>query len=303
MKIIISGGTGFIGKSLLEALAKEGHELLALIRQGSTALNDVPNVRRVVWDGKTLGDWAASLEGADAVINLAGEPIAGKRWTKEQKALLRSSRLDTTKILVEALSKTKKRPQVYINASAVGYYGPVLHNVISESYRKGSGFLADLCAEWEEAANGAASLGIRTVILRIGIVLEHGGGALAKMLPPFQFFMGGPLGSGTQWFPWIHRDDVVGIFLHVLHDKTLQGPVNTTAPQPVTMSEFCSLLGKVMGRPSWAPVPAFVLKMLLGDMAEMLLTGQRTVPEKLLNAGYKFKYPSLLGALEGILNS
>ncbi len=302
MKVIVSGGTGFIGKALLEALLKDGHEVLALVRQGSSALNELSKVRKLIWDGKTLGDWAAALEGADALINLAGEPIAGKRWTTEQKAKLRSSRLDATNVLIEALRKTKKRPKVFINASAVGYYGHVMNNVLSENYERGHGFLAKLCEEWEKAAGAAEELGIRTVMIRIGIVLEKGGGALAKMLPPFQFFVGGPLGSGTQWFPWIHREDVTRIVLFILQNPEISGPVNVTAPQPATMREFCTVLGKVLSRPSWAPVPDFILQLLLGEMASMLVTGQRAVPHKLLDAGFQFKYPGLVGALTHILS-
>jgi uncharacterized protein (TIGR01777 family) len=246
------------------------------------------------------GPWVEKLEGADAVINLAGESIAAKRWTAAQKELIVNSRLDATKVLVDAIGRVSAKPSVLVNASAVGYYGNVESGDVTEDHAKGTGFLADTCVRWEAEANRAKTLGGRVVIIRIGIVLEKGGGALSKMIPPFQMFLGGPLGSGRQWFPWVHREDVIGAILFALQNPNLSGPVNAVSPNPVTMKEFCKALGRAMHRPSSAPVPAFMVKLLLGEMSEMLLTGQRAVPKKLQDAGYRFRYPELDNALAAI---
>jgi len=192
------------------------------------------------------------------------------------------------------------KPKVFISSSAVGYYGNVDEGEVLESHPKGRGFLADTCERWENEARKAEALGIRTVLLRIGIVLEKGGGALGKMLPPFRLFAGGPIGSGKQWFPWIHRADVVDIILFAIKTEALKGPVNMTAPTPLRMKEFSAGLGDAIHRPSWAPVPAFALKTLLGEMADMLLEGQKAVPKKLIGAGYRFRYPELGRALKSI---
>ena len=304
MKIILSGGTGFIGRPLLVQLLRADHHVTLLSRNPDRlGLQTRPSIDTVPWDACNSGPWSSRVDGADAVINLAGEPIAQKRWTREQKERIVSSRIDSTRALVEAIRRAQKKPAVLINASAVGYYGHVESGEVTESRPKGNGFLADTCAQWEKEALAAEALGVRVVCLRTGIVLEKGGGALAKMLPPFRFFMGGPLGSGCQGLPWVHRDDEIGAILFTLKTQNLRGPVNITAPNPVTMREFCESLGKAMRRPSWAPVPAFVLRLLLGDMAEeMLLGGQRAVPQKLLDAGYRFRYPDLDRALAAILS-
>lgn len=255
------------------------------------------------WDAEKDGPWSQSIDGAQAVINLTGEPIAAKPWTPHQKRLLLTSRINSTKAIVQAIAKAKIKPAVLINASAVGFYGNVPEGDVTEMNHAGEGFLADVCSAWEKEALKAADYGVRVVLLRIGIVMEMGGGALAKMLPPFKMFAGGPLGSGKQWFPWIHRDDIVGAILFALKNPAISGPINLTAPTPVRMNEFCSELGRAMGRPSWAPVPGFALKLLLGEMSEMLLNGQKVIPQKLLQAGYKFKYPDLRESLRTILKA
>jgi uncharacterized protein (TIGR01777 family) len=298
MKVVVSGGTGFIGSRLLDELLREGHQVILLSRRPGAAGNRLPgNLEIAPWDGRLPGPWQEKLEGADGVINLAGESIAEGRWTAERKARIVASRVDSTRAIVQAMAQAKKKPSVLVNASAVGYYGHVPEGKITESHPKGAGFLADTCARWEEEARRAAKAGARVVLARIGIVLAPGGGALAKMIPPFLFFAGGSLGSGRQWFPWIDRDDVSGAILFALKRPDLSGPVNVTAPEPVIMRDFSKMLGKALHRPSWAPVPGFALKMLLGEMAEMLLTGQCAVPEKLANAGYAFRDPHLEGAL------
>ena len=302
MQIVLTGGTGFIGKTLTRRLAQAGHRVILLTRRPEAVRqSSEDSVQIVSWDGKTLGPWVPSLNGADAVVNLAGEPIAAKRWTPAQKARILSSRMDATGALVAAIAQAKKRPSVLVNASAVGYYGSVESGDVTESHPRGRGFLADTCERWEQEARKAEALGVRVVLLRFGIVLEKDGGALAKMLPPFKFFAGGPLGSGRQWLPWIHREDLIGAVLFVLERARLSGPVNVTAPEPVTMKQFCAALGKSLHRPSWAPVPAFLLRTALGEMSEMLLTGQRVIPQKLETSGYRFRYPRIEEALYSVL--
>ena len=283
-----------VARELLEEILRgENHEVTILSRHAGEAA--------VMWDAHTVGAWASRLEGADAIVNLVGEGIVGKRWTTKQKEILRSSRLDSTRALVSAISQTSSRPKILINASAVGFYGNVPEGDVTEDSPKGKGFLADLCAEWEAEAKKAQALGVRTVLLRLGVILEKDGGALQKFLPPFRFFVGGPLGSGRRYFPWVHREDVVGAILYALKDPSFSGTFNMTAPGVLTMKEFCSVLGKVMGRPSWAPVPSFVLKALLGEMSEMLLTGQKVVSNRLQDKGFRFRYPSAEKALSAIL--
>ena len=299
MKIILAGGTGFIGKALIQTLVGEGHRVVILTRHaGKMKWMNKRFVTEIIWDGKHLGDWAKEFDGVDAVINLAGESIAAKRWSAAQKKHIIDSRISSTKAIVDAIRQANHKPSVLINASAVGYYGNVENGDVTESSPKGSGFLSDTCDQWEKEAREAEVLGVRVVILRFGVVLGEGGGALSKMIPPFKMFIGGPLGSGRQWFPWVHREDVTGVIHFALINTKLSGPVNVTAPDSVNMKQFCKQLGKAMGRPSWAPVPAFALKLMLGEMSEMLLTGQKAVPKKLSENGYSFYYPSLEEALK-----
>lgn len=303
MKLVVAGGTGFIGARLCRQLADEGHSLTLLIRSIS-AVADSPNNTTILWRPGSPGAWEhileEALENADGVINLAGEPIAGKRWSATQKRRLRSSRIDTTRTLVTAIGKAKKKPAFLLNASAVGYYGPRGDEVITEESGRGGGFLAGLCSDWEEEAKRTESYGVRVIRLRTGIVLGKGG-ALAKMVPPFKLFIGGPLGSGKQWMPWVHVEDEIGMIQLLMENSNARGAVNACAPNPVTMKEFCRTLGSVLHRPCWAPVPAFALRLLLGEMAEMLLTGQRAVPAAAERLGYRFRHPELREALENIL--
>ena len=302
MKIVVAGGTGFIGVALVKKLIAANHQVIILTRDPvACKAFSTGAVATEQWDGRTAGDWSKHLEGAHAVINLAGEIIAGKRWTVKQKDLIMRSRVDATHALVSAIANAKQRPQILVSASAVGYYGHVESGDVVESSPHGDDFLSQVCQRWEAEAKIAEKHGVRVVMVRFGVVLEKDGGALKKILLPFDLFAGGPLGSGNQWFPWIHRDDVVGIILFALAKHALSGAVNAAAPEPATMRQFCKTLGEVMHRPSWAPVPAFVLRMALGEMSDMVLTGQRVIPEKLNRAGYEFHQPSLRPALVALL--
>ena len=299
MNLVITGASGFVGTALVERLAAAGH--------GLTLLSRSPRASRVAgkvswrrWDSLAPEEWQDALDGCDGVIHLAGEPIAGKRWSESQKERLRSSRIDTTRAIVDALGKAQRRPRFLINASAVGYYGPHGDEVLTESAPAGKDFLGQLCAAWEAEANKAKELGLRVALLRTGIVLGKGKGALARMVFPFKMFAGGRLGSGKQWFPWIHIEDEVGLIHFLIEHENAEGPFNGSAPNPVTMDEFCKALGRVLNRPSWAPVPASLLSLLLGEMADMLLTGQRALPEAAQKLGFEFKHTDVVRALQSL---
>jgi hypothetical protein len=302
MRVAVAGGTGFIGRALCAELVNAGHAVLVLTRDveiAGPALGDY--VETVEWNAQPGGAWMSSIDGADAVVNLAGESIGDKRWTPARKQSIIGSRLAATNALVEAISGAKRKPSVMVSSSAVGYYGPRGDEIITEADSSGNDFLAQTTKQWEEAARKVEKHGVRLVILRNGVVLERDGGALEKFLTPFRFFAGGTLGSGRQWFSWIHRDDVIGLMKFALENRSIKGVMNATAPVPVTMKDFCSILGRVMGRPSWAPVPDLALKIVLGELSQMILTGQRVVPAAAEKAGYKFKYRNAEEALAAIL--
>ena len=286
MKILLTGGTGFVGRRLVDALIQKNYEIILLSRNPH-AIPTHPQIRSSGWNGKEINP--SLIEGCYAVINLAGESIAGARWTTDQKKGILESRINAANAVVQAVKQASQKPAVLLNASAVGYYSGSGEEV-TENSPPGTGFLADTCKEWEQAARAAERSGARVVFLRLGIVLEKGGGALSKMLLPFKLYAGGPLGSGEQWFPWIHRQDVIDVILFPL-DNPISGRVNLTSPGGMKMKDFCKVLGRVMNRPSWVPLPAFVLRILLGEMADLLLKGQRAVPKKLLDYGYRFRYP------------
>lgn len=301
MNIVLAGGTGFIGKAVRETLIARGDSLTLLTRDASAAGTDWGLMKALLWDGKTSGDWAKAVDGADAVINLSGESVANGRWTAQRKLVLTKSRLDSTRALVAAIAAAKKRPKTFLSASAVGYYGAAPDGVMTETSPQGSDFLAALCGQWEREAYAAEKLGVRTATLRLGVVLGEDGGALSKMALPFRLFVGGPLGSGRQPLPWIHRDDVVGAVLFLLDHEKVFGPVNLVAPQALTNAGFSSALGHALHRPSWATAPAVLIRLALGEMAEMILGGQRAEPQRLLGAGYTFKHPTADAALTDIL--
>lgn len=297
MRLVVTGASGFIGMPLCAALLERGHAL-TLFTRGSPRDANTGTKRWLHWTPGTLRDWDAAIDGVDGVINLAGEPIAEKKWSRTQRRRIEKSRIDATQSLVQACAKAKQKPQFLLNASAIGYYGPRGDDIVTEETPPGDDFLGRLCQAWEAEAQKAAELGMRVVCLRTGIVLGPDGGALAKMAEPFKFFLGGPLGSGKQWMSWIQLEDLIRLILLLIDNPLAQGPFNATAPHPVQNNEFGKALGKAIRRPSWARVPAFLLRLTMGDMAEMLLTGQRVVPAAAEKLGFKFRYPDLPEALE-----
>jgi uncharacterized protein (TIGR01777 family) len=302
MKVVLAGGTGFIGSALTEALLERGDQVVLLTR-------DLPHAQRRwdgkvdarLWNGRDPGPWVMTFERADAVVNLAGESVAGARWTPERKLALIKSRVDSTRAVVAALAQARERPLVLVNASAVGFYGAEPEGVCAEDAPQGTDFLAALCGQWERETRAADKLEVRTVMARFSVVLGRNGGALPRMLAPFKLGLGGPLGSGRQPFPWIHRDDAVGAILFAINDAKLSGPINVAAPDAKTNAEFTKALGRALRRPAFIPAPAFALKLALGEMSSMLLGGQRAEPKKLLAHGHQFKYPALDDALAALL--
>lgn len=300
MKLVITGASGFIGTALCSELLQKGHTLTLLTR-GAPREPNTGVKRWHHWTPGTLRDWDSELEGVDGVINLAGEPIAVQKWSATQRRRLEKSRVDATHVLVQACAKAERRPQFFISASAVGYYGPRGDEIVTEETPPGSDFLAQLCRNWEEEALRAEQLGMRVARLRTGIVLGAGGGALEKMVPPFKWFSGGPIGSGKQWMSWIHLEDQVRLILFLIDNQLACGPINATAPNPERNKDFSRALGKALHRPSWLPVPGFLLRLGLGDMADMLLTGQRVVPAAAEKLGFQFNYPTLPEALKACM--
>lgn len=302
MKIVIAGGSGFLGTALTRELANNGHEVLILTRQeprrerlaGVTDVPWTPNGQR--------GPWASTLDGADAVVNLAGESIAAKRWSPAQKQKLRQSRLLATRSLTTAIRESGRPPRVLLSGSAVGYYGDRGLETLTEISPPGHDFLAGLAREWEAAADEVANL-TRVALLRTGIVLDRREGALPKMLPPFKMFVGGPLGSGAQYMPWIHRDDWVRLTAWAISHEGARGPLNVTAPNPVTNAEFSKALGRALNRPSLLPAPPFALRLMLGEMADaLLLSGQRALPVRATDLGFSFRYANIDEALANVLS-
>jgi len=302
MNLVVTGGTGFIGQALCVSLSRRGHRVTVLTRNGRAASQLFGTlVTMVNWNGHDPGVWEESLEGTDAVINLAGAPIADARWTDARKQLLTDSRVHLTQRLVEAISQRSSKPSILISASGIGYYGPSDDRVLSEAAPRGHGFLADLCLAWENEARRAAEFGTRVVLLRTGMVLELDGGALPKMLLPFRLYLGGPITPGTQWVSWIHRSDHVGLIEWAVTTPSVSGPINAVAPEPERMQAFCATLGRVLNRRSWLPVPGTALRLGLGELSTLMTTGQRVSPEKALTSGYVFHYPTLEVALQTIL--
>lgn len=308
MRFVIAGGTGFIGSPLAEVYAEEGHDVRVLSRGLSDGQSrhepgtGMPGITTVGWkaDGST-GPWVSSVDGADAVVNLAGASLAGGRWTPQRKAHLRDSRILATRSLVAAITTVPNPPKVLISSSAVGYYGNSGSEPKTEDSGAGEGFLANLAEDWEAEARKAEPAGTRVVLLRTGVVLEKSGGALPELMRPFRFFAGGPLGSGRQYVSWIHRLDVIEMIRWLVETPGISGPVNATAPHPVTNRELARAIGRALHRPSLIPAPAFALRMMLGEMADAtLLQGQRAIPTRAQQHGYHFRYPEIDIAMRGL---
>ncbi|GBD14409.1 Epimerase family protein [bacterium HR25] len=295
MKVLVSGSSGLIGSALVPALRQAGHQVVRLVRRRP----EPPDEFFWLPDAGQLD--RSALEGVDAVVHLAGETI-GKRWTSSAKERIRASRIEGARLLTEAMREMGTPPRVFVSASAVGYYGDRGSEILDENEAPGRGFLAEVCKDWEAATRPAVERGVRVVNARTGIVLSGRGGALKAMLPLFQLGLGGVLGDGRQYMSWIAIDDVVRGYLHLLEDSGLSGPVNLTSPNPVTNAEFTQTLAKVLGRPAFLRVPAQVLTLPLGEMAqETLLASQRAIPRRLLERGFQFQYPELEGALRHVL--
>ncbi|WP_447598203.1 TIGR01777 family oxidoreductase [Nitrospira sp. Nam80] len=302
MRVIVTGGTGFIGRALVHELGQNGHDVTVLSRNPVAVRALLSrSVACVGWDPHSADRWQEVFEDADAVINLAGAPIAERRWTGARKRLIRESRVSATRAVVETLCNRATKACVLVNASGIGYYGASNGISIYETVGAGSGFLADLCVEWEREARRAEDSGVRVVRLRLGMVLECDGGALPKMVLPFRLFLGGHIMPGSQWVSWIHRRDVIGLIQWALENPRVSGAVNAVSPDPVTMRTFCRFLGKALNRPSWLPVPEFMVRAGLGELGSVMTTGQRVLPRVAAQGGYTFQYAALEPALRAIL--
>ena len=308
MRVVIAGATGFVGGPLCAKLKSEGHQIAALVRNLESAKQKLgPEIQCVAWGGAAGDDWKQTLDGADAVINLAGEPVAGQRWTEDYKRRIRDSRVNTTRALVDAIGAARQKPAALISASAVGYYGDAKNAVVTEETPPGTDFLSGVCVAWEAETRRVETFGVREARLRIGIVLGNGGALEAMLNPlpvpisPWKMGLGGPMGSGRQWFPWIHLADVVGLFAWAATNPLVFGPLNATAPHPVTNADFAGAIGKALRRPAVLPVPGFALKLALGEFAGSLLGGQNAVPTAAESLGYNFQFRNVDAALADLL--
>jgi uncharacterized protein len=300
MRVVVAGGTGFLGSALVARLRQSGHSIAILSRNAPA--RDAGGVEHVPWNPNgATGPWSKALDGADALINLAGAGVADARWTPARKTLLRESRLRSTQSLVAALQDDGRVPAVFVSASGVGYYGDRGGETVTEGTAPGDDFLARLCVDWEQAAERAASV-TRVVLLRTGLVMHPNGGALQKMLPPFRVGLGGQLGSGHQYLPWVHLEDWVHFVEWALATPTADGAFNVTSPQPVTNAELTRALGRALRRPTVARVPAFALRVALGELADTLLTGQRAIPARAQAMGFRFRFPEIARALADLLS-
>ncbi|GAB4569602.1 MAG: TIGR01777 family oxidoreductase [Anaerolineae bacterium] len=309
MRVIVTGGSGLIGRALVRDLTQDGHEVVILSRRPGNVLGLPEGARAVYWDGSTADGWGHLVDGAGAVINLAGESIGGSglldvRWTPARKRRIRDSRLNAGKAVVEAIEAAEHRPEVLVQASAVGYYGTHTDDrEITEDSPPGNDFLARICVDWEQSTRAVERMGVRRIILRTGVVLSTRGGALPRQMLPFKFFAGGPLGSGQQWFPWIHLADEARAIRFLMENEDAQGPYNLCAPNPVTNAEFSRALGHAMRRPAMIPAPAAAFKLLFGEAAMILLEGQKAVPRRLQALGFTFEFPDVRVALENLIRS
>lgn len=307
MRILITGGTGLIGSKLAMEMAANGHEIIVLSRHPDKHSYST-GVTGVQWDSKTAVGWAALADGADAIINLAGQSIGGEgfpppRWTDERKHRILQSRINAGQAVTEAVAQVSNKPQVVVQMSGIDYYGNVPNDsLITEESGKGSGFLSDVTVAWENATASVVDMGIRRVVLRTAMVLSLEGGPLPQTILPFKFFAGGPLGSGQQWWPWIHLDDVVRAIIFMIENESASGTYNLCTPNPLPQKGFAKVIGQVMSRPSFVPAPGFALKLLLGEVAVLVLDGRRAIPQRLSQTDFTWKYPDLQDALLDLLN-
>jgi NAD dependent epimerase/dehydratase family enzyme len=328
-RVVVTGATGLIGKALCKELIAKGYQVVVFSRDPQRARKSAPGAAEyIAWQPAERGAWTSAVDGAHGVIHLAGASLFGKRWSAAYKRDILESREVGTRGLVNAMAQAGTKPQVFVSSSAVGYYGPREDTKLDESAPPGNDFLARVCQVWEREAAKAEDLGIRTVIVRTGVivgsdegkpsfpidlrgaslsrpgvVLNNDEGALPLLMLPFRLYVGGPVLPGTQWLPWIHIADEVGILMLALEDERVRGPINATAPEPQTNRDFAKVVGRTMRRPSFVPVPGFALKLLLGEMASIITTGQRAIPKKVQALGYQFKYPTSEQALRQILGS
>ena len=301
MRVLVAGGSGLIGRALCRELASPEREVVVLSRQPEQVRGLPAGARAERWDGRSSEGWLPLADGAAAIVNLAGENIGAGRWSAARKRRLLQSRLDACRAVAEACEAARRRPPVLVQASAVGYYGPRGAEPLAEDAAPGDDFLARTCREWEAASLRVEELGIRRVLARTGIVLAREGGALPRLLLPFRLFVGGPMGSGRQGFPWIHLADEARALRFLIEHDTARGPYNLSAPDPPDNRAFCRALGRAMRRPSWLPAPAVALKAILGEMSTLVLDGQRAVPERLMREGFEFRFVDAESALRDIL--
>jgi uncharacterized protein len=307
MRVIITGGTGFIGRALAGELAANGYEVVLLSRNPARAAGLPAGVRAEKWDGRTAQGWAALADDAQAIVNLAGENLAGEgflpsRWTDERKARIRQSRIDAGRAVLEAVTLNRAKPRAVIQSSGIGHYGSVLDRTVTEADPPGEDFLAQLTVDWEASTAAVKEQGVRHVAIRSAVVLSPDEGALKRLLLPYRLFVGGKIGSGRQGFSWIHPADETAAIRFVIENERASGPFNLTAPAPLTNAEFGAVLGRVLGRPSWLPLPGFALKLALGEVASTVLEGQRALPKKLLDIGFTFRFPTAEAALRDLLH-
>jgi len=308
-KIIITGGTGLIGRPLVQKLAAEGHQITILTRSPQKNRSGFPaGVSFVGWDARTLGPWAEEVDGADIIINLASENIGGDnflpdRWTDEKRAKIRQSRIESSQAIVQAVASAERKPEVLLQSSAIGYYGPHGDEWVDEHSAPGQDFLASVALEWENASREVEHMGVSRVIMRIGLVLTTAGGPLARIMVPFKLFAGGPYGRGRQWYSWIHLADVVRAIVFLIDHPQISGPVNLVSPHPVTNKAFAKALGRAMDRPALIPVPSFAMKILTGEASMLVLDGQRVSSEYIQDAGFEFRFPDIDEALRDLINN
>ncbi|MEX1246852.1 MAG: TIGR01777 family oxidoreductase [Anaerolineales bacterium] len=307
MRVLITGGSGLLGRALTASLAQDGHEIIVLSRNPGKVTDLSHGARALAWDAKTAAGWGHLADGADAVVNLAGESIKGNgflpsRWTQRRKQAIRQSRLDAGAAVMEAIRAAGRKPRVLLQASAVGYYGPRGDEPLEEVSPPGSDFLASVCVAWEASTAEAESLGVRRAVLRTGLPLTLKGGAFPLLVLPFRLFAGNTFGSGRQYYPWIHFGDYIAALRYLLETPKAQGAFNLAAPNPVPNREFARTLGRVMHRPVWAPLPRFALQLALGEASTVVMDGQRAVPRNLNELGFKFKFAQLEPALQDLLD-